>query len=145
MSSETVRQAITARFVAKWPTGNPVTPVPTVSWPNVDFDTPESAPWARVDIATGESMQVGVAGATQGAYRAPGIVTVRVFVPKDTGTSVAYSLADHAASIFRGWESGDIHFESASINELSEDSADPWFGIAVKCAFKRYALETYTP
>ncbi len=81
--------------------------------PDPDFDDP----WVALDILQGSSHQINV---SPPEWRYPGIVTVSVFVPVNSGDDLSNTIIDSVAGIFRGTELADaqgteIHFRGPDI------------------------------
>lgn len=115
MSYETVSNTIRSRFNTEWGTSNPTV---TVAWGNVEFDPPNAA-WVRFSIVPGESFQASL-GSTP-YWRHAGAIIVQCFDLVNKGEKDALNMADDAASIFRGWQSGSILCKSPFITTVGPD------------------------
>lgn len=90
-----VRAAVDARFQAQWDVSDAV-----ISWDNVPFDTPSNAPWVRLFLLP--SFAPNVSLGPNPLYRHMGIISIQCFTPENTGSGVAFDLAQKAMIIFRG-------------------------------------------
>lgn len=95
MSFQDERVAIEAQFANNW-TG---TTADRIKWENQKFEQPKSGSWVALTIRNGEARQASVNSRPLNRY--PGIIQIDVYVPEESGTDTARSLADSAASIFR--------------------------------------------
>jgi hypothetical protein len=134
MSYSSAHSSIRTRFADEWAIAQPTIPV---AYPNVAFTPPVAAPWVQISIADAESKQVSL-GAAENFHRHNGVLTVEVFVPVATGDTVALTLADDAANIFRSWQSVGLQFRTPSIRTLGSDGT--WYQVDVLIEFWRDSL-----
>lgn len=124
MSFENERIVIENRFKEYWLD----TPV---SWENISFDMPNHAGWVRLTVLNGSS----VYRAINNSKRHSGLISVQIFVPKDTGTSTIRQYADTVTSIFDGRKFSDVVCDVASIETVGAD--DIWHQMNVTIPYWR--------
>lgn len=128
MSHEAARNAIQAHVAANW-TAAPV------AYDNAVFAKPNEAPWARLSILN--SFGGGVSMGTPRRYRFAGIVVFGIFVPEETGPSLATLLADQGIALFEAQRlSGGVVFENVFAQEQGNDPEGPWFRIDVLANYR---------
>lgn len=109
----------------------------TIVWPNdpvPTIDPPASVIHAAV--TGGPERVAAFGGPNQNRYRQFGELIIRILVPSDSGADAARNLADDAATIFRGWRSGDLMFFGVGNSAGSNFDRDgDWFEVDVICPF----------
>ena len=128
MSHAAARNAIQVHVAANW-TAAPV------AYDNAAFAKPNDAPWVRLSILNG--FGGGVSLGTPRRYRFTGIVVFAIFVPEETGPSLAAQLADQAIALFEAQKlAGGVVFEDVFAAEQGNDPEGPWFRIDVQANYR---------
>lgn len=119
-------------FEAGW---NGATPI---AWGNLDF-TPVTplAPWVRFSVLPGEAFHATAGAPGANIVRHPGLITVQVFVPLNSGSVEALGLADDVAEIFRGYSSVGIRCGAPWITHVGGAGDDGWYQVNVNIPFVR--------
>ena len=126
MSFANERTSIESRLNSNWTTT-------TIQWENVDFDTPNNAPWVRLSILNGDS-----------DYRAIdskkvhlGLIVIQLFTPINTGTATAKGYVDALAAIFDDQSFDDAVCGVASMANVG--TSDIWYQINITIPYRRDA------
>ena len=91
MSFEDERKAIESRMQANWAT----TPI---QWENVPFAETQAI-HVKFAVVSGEGSQASLGDSPR--YRWPGLISIKIMAPENTGTVVAMQYADSIGTIFR--------------------------------------------
>jgi hypothetical protein len=139
MSFADERAAIAGRFSSNW-SG---TTADRIRWENQKFRQPESGAWVSLSIRNGEARVAGIS-ANDPLNRYLGIIIVDVFVPEDTGTDTARTLADAAAAIFRNVQfsagsSGTITTRVPSI--FPAGTRNGWYQLSMSVRYHRDKID----
>lgn len=115
-----------ARFRSLWGTTTPIF---------LENDTgtpPAGVPWVRVSIRHTDAEQESLGEQGQRRIVRSALLFVQVFVPLNTGTTVARTLAQQARQIFElvRIDSNNVRFYVPQIRELGNDGS--FFGILVE-------------
>jgi hypothetical protein len=102
-----------------------------VSWDNVAFDTPNNSGWVRFQVLNGSSSYRAI----NGAKRHIGLISVQLFVPKDTGTSTVRSYADTVVKIFDSKSFNDVVCNVANIETIG--TGDVWHQLNITIPYWR--------
>ena len=134
-------QQIRDRFTAEWTDGgSPRTPV---DYENEHFDAQVDAadpttgrplPWVRLTVFGSDASRASLGGSVA-RYRHDGETVIEVFAPRGGGDAEARQLADHAAGIFRSWQSGELTFWTPRVVRLGREGQ--WYRLNVIAPFKR--------
>ncbi len=124
MSFESARQYIEEHFSSGWLDTS-------IAYENVSFSPEEGTPWVRLTILDADSRQVSM-GSTK-LYRNNGVIVVQIFVPENTGTGDARSMADQVAAIFRGTQFNGITCRAPSPRRVG--TANGWYQLNVSIPF----------
>ena len=128
MSHEAARNAIQAHVAANWAAA-------PVAYDNAAFAKPSEAPWVRLSILNSLGGRVSIG--TPKRYRFTGIVVFAVFVPEETGPTLAAQLADQGIALFEARKlSGGVIFEDVFAQEQGNDPEGPWFRIDVQANYR---------
>jgi hypothetical protein len=100
---------------------------------------PTTGSWVALKIVNGVARVAGICASTP-LNRYQGLIIVDVFVPEDTGTATARTLAESAASIFRNKQfssgnSGTITTRVPSIAQVG--IVNGWYQLSVSVGFHR--------
>ena len=132
MSFAAERQAIESRFASAWASATPV------KYENALFEPPTNAPWVALHILQADAQPGSLKSSTQ-LHLHRGVIVVQVFVPEESGTAAALTLADNVAAIFRSVEfaagSGPIACFSPTLRKVGPQ--DGWFQINVNAEYLR--------
>jgi len=123
---------IMSRFDSMFLTGNPVSPAPRVTAPNLDFKPTNALPWLRVSILDGD----GRLFPGHLTALSVGIIAIQIFLPHGSGTRVGDLLADHISGIFSGETFDQImcDFTKKTLGGIK----DGWYQINVDTPFRRW-------
>jgi len=125
MSFSTERQYIESRFSDNWGSTTPI------KWNNIEFKYTPNQAFVELEIVSANIVKIDVLT----SYRYTGLITIIINVPINTGTKVARTYADTAATIFRDKTFDGIVCDSASINTLG--GRNEWYKILVTIPFYR--------
>lgn len=124
--------AILQRFYTEWAgtTG--------IAVPNKEFEPTADEPWVRVSILGADAALVSSGNTGDRRYRHTGLVSVQVFVPKNTGDGVARTLAEQACAVFRGVTADDVVYGAPYVTPGGTDGN--WYQLNVWAPFRRDSL-----
>ena len=122
-------RAICDRFVANWNLADG-----RFALDNEAFDPDEAPgdPWLRLSVKH-FARALETMGPPNRRWRAVGSIFVQVFVPRDSGTTLAHQLAQKVRVIFEGREVSGVKCYQSSTRELGIDG--PWWVALVETAF----------
>ena len=131
MSFADERASIEGRFNTAW--GN-TTPI---AWDNASFTPPDTA-WVRLAIRNGASITeaIGGAGAGDVLNQYLGRIWIQIFVPDNTGTGEARTLADTAAAIFNQVTFDNIRCMAPEVAIVG--NTDVWYQVNVSIPYRRF-------
>lgn len=112
MTYQAERQSIESRFATLWTDPYPV------KYDNIDFIIPDGI-YLELMIQNAPALIMSTAG-TSIMERTPGIISVNLFVPVDTGTATARTLVDKIAAIFRFASFDAIQCRAPAVRRLGE-------------------------
>ena len=121
-----------SRFITQWEALHSDIPVVWTNDPIPEFDQP--GPVVHVEVNGGVEDIIAFGGPQQNLYRSLGEVIIRVLVPQGSGDELVRDLADDAASIFRGWSSGELRFYGVSTRDDGVDGG--WYMLEVIASFE---------
>lgn len=98
------------------------------------------ASWLRLDIIDGDTEPVTFGG-TSGQNRADGIIQLMIFVPRQAGDSVMFTLGGLANVIFDRYHASGIHCSASILRKI--DSEKGWNRVMIRTPFE-YFLEVTT-
>jgi hypothetical protein len=127
MSYEAERASIEGRLNDNWSTT-------AIAYENVDFDPPNDTAWVRLSILNGESRYRTV----NNGKRHTGVISVQLFVPRNSGTNTARNYADTLAGIFDNSNFNGIICRTASI--FTQSLEDEWLQLNINIPFWRDEL-----
>jgi len=99
---------IRTRFEANWTGTQPV------QYPNQPFIPPAGSSWLRLEMTEGEARNASL-GINH--IRHVGVIWIGVYIPKGTGISAGFTLAETAAAIFENQRFHSVHCWAASIKD----------------------------
>lgn len=70
--------------------------------------------------------------------RHPGLLTIDVRVPINSGWIVAMGYADTLAAVFRNQAISGVHFRAPTIKNMGPE--DPWYRVQVDCPYWRDSI-----
>jgi hypothetical protein len=130
---QTQQNEIRTRFNTVWASRIPV------EYPNVVFNLPAPpSPWCRLSIQSGDTARMTI-GAGTNNYRTVGLIYVCIFVPDNSGDSVAFQRADEAAAIFRDWGGATVQCRTPRVKEIGSDGSG-YYQVQMIVSFKRDEL-----
>lgn len=112
MTFEAENTAIESKFHDNWAAATPV------KYDNVDFTPPGNAAFVELQIHNGFASPISTGGTT--LYRSPGIISINIYLPLNTGTKTAKGYTDTIAAIFRGQQFSGIICRAASVTRIGE-------------------------
>lgn len=128
MTYDEARAALEGLFAAGW-TATPI------AYENVAFTPPaELAPWIRLAIESGETVQASFGG-TLRRFRCTGVLRVALHVAKGTGTARAYRLADQIGVLIAEAAVPGLAFEAAGTASDAGQDDGPYFRLTVAVPF----------
>lgn len=132
-SFQEVVDAIGTLVLSTWNTATSSAPL---FFPNIDEDPPEGSIWGRYSIrmATGERASLGSANAR---FRRNGVAFVQIFVPKNTGMDLAYSVGNTLVVAFEdaGEVDGNVWFRDVALKEVGADTSLAFHQVNVEIPF----------
>lgn len=132
MSLQDERKTFEGRFFAQWGSTTPV------KWENVPFDEPQpAAPWVAFSIRPNFAEQASL-GRPKFVERIWGYVVVQIFVPENSGTVSARSLAQQAGDVFKAIQvslnaTTEASFLMPEYREIGSNAG--WYQINVACPY----------
>ena len=128
---------ILKRFIAEWEDRTIFTFENSQFTPpglGIPGDTSDVAAWTRVVVRGRESFQETIGATGNRKFQRKSEVFIQIFVPIDTGTGEANTLAQAAREIFEGVKlNGDIHFGAGIVEPIGV--SDRWFQVNVTVPF----------
>jgi len=112
MTFEAETIAIESRFYNNWGAATPV------KYDNVDFTPPAGGAFVELQVHNGDALAVSTGADI--TYRSPGIISINIYLPLNTGSNTGKEYADTIAAIFRGQQFSGISCQAASITRLGE-------------------------
>lgn len=129
MTQDEARAALEGLFASGWS----ATPV---AYENVAFTPPAGlAPWIRLAIDGGETVQASFGGAVR-RFRCTGTLTVAIHVAKGTGTARAWRLADQIGALIAGAALPGLTLEAAGPASEAGQADGPYFRLTVAVPFR---------
>jgi hypothetical protein len=127
------KKAINDRFIADWTGTTPFT------IDNEDFTETEGISWARLTVRNTAGGQVSLGKTGNRRYDRLGRIKVSIFVPVETGTSEADTLALQALNLFEGTRFNGVTVNDAVIKEIGAN--DTWYQITMTARFEYYEIK----
>lgn len=103
-----------------------------VKYANVNYDPSPETPWAEINVIVADSINAEIG---TGLHRNVGIISVNIYVPRNTGTADARNKADLAASIFRDAQFNGITCRSPKVVDVGE--IEEWYVINMSVPYYR--------
>jgi hypothetical protein len=131
------RAAILERIKLMWwddVKGEPITPI---AWPNTQIKVPDGQPYIEPVINTQAAFNAAMT-ATDKLVRHPGMLTINVRVPPNTGTARLDELADMACGMFRNVTFEGITFRAPTVRYLT--GPGPHTVAQVDCPYHRDSI-----
>jgi len=94
---------------------------------------PENATWCRATINEGESKHISLGQSGAKSSRIPGVFTVQIFSPIETGEAAARALIDIIKTNFRLVNASGITWKEPSSRKIGRSGA--WWQVNVNCPF----------
>jgi len=132
MNATQAAAAIRTKFDTDWTAANPTVPV---YWENENNELPSDQPFVHVSIRYGAARIATIGGDGSNVHRQSGEVIIRVFEISTYGMERARDYADDAATIFRGYRSGDLHFYTAALAGSPDELDGNVISITVLASF----------
>lgn len=95
-----------------------------VFWPNEDNEIPDGESFLMAEISFGAVRVASLGGSGVNRHRQTGECIVSICAPVNAGEDDIRTLADDAASIFRGWISGELRFYTAAPQGLGQQDGN---------------------
>lgn len=99
-------------------------PSPPLFYPNLDEDPPEGRLWGRfsVRMSTGMRATIGKPGAR---FRHSGAAFIQIFLPKNSGLELGYSVGNTIVRAFQtaGDVDGNVWFHDITLKEVGADTS----------------------
>lgn len=117
-----------------------------VEYPNHKLkEEPSGTPWARLSYAEGQKIGRDVG---MGMSRIPGEMVLQIFLPDDSGTTLARQVADSIVGFMENVDlsvppNGVIRFRLVSLIPAGQSGA--WFMMNVVMPFERDVVNTAAP
>ena len=128
MTYDEARAALEGLFASTW-TATPI------AYENVAFTPPAGlAPWIRLAIESGETVQASFGGAMR-RFRCTGTLRVAIHVARGTGTAGAYRLADQIGALIATAAIPGLALEAAGTASEAAQADGPYFRLSVAIAF----------
>jgi hypothetical protein len=109
-----------------------VVPVPTM-YENFPFTPPNDSVWASLKINLGQAIQVSSGGNNSNRYRVVGVAVASIFVPIESGSDTALTVADVVVSAFRATSTTDVVYRTPSVESIG--TSGKWWQFNVNIPF----------
>jgi hypothetical protein len=130
ISYATEQEAIMERLEAKWSTT-------AVAWPNKAYEPTEGTPYIEPHVVRMEAFPTEIRPGAKWIHH-PGLLTIAVRVPVNSGDLTAIGYADSLAALFRNFAVDQITFYSPTVRTPQREGA--WYRVQVDCPFRRQSL-----
>ena len=108
-----------------------------IAKPNTRFEPPARAPYVEVRINRQTAFNAAIGSAIR--VRHPGLLTLVVRVPVNSGDGLAIDIADDLASVFRNVRiDGSIQFRAPTVRDFGP--SEGWYVVHVDCPFYRNSV-----
>lgn len=135
MSFNAIRQAVEDQFIAIW-TGTPLDQVNYGG--NLNFTPTPNVPWIRLQVV---SQVTNNAEIGTNFVRNEGLINAGIFVPVDSGESLAFDLADQVAQVYQNQDFNGIYCLATNMIRLGV--TDNWYQINANTPYR--TDKTLTP
>jgi len=132
MTLETIRATIASMIFANWST------VTEIGWPNTTYIPPEGGTWIEPKIQTSEPI-IGELG-TIGVSVRPGVLSISVFTPPNSGTKIAIDYAQRLEALFRRAEMEGIIFNEPYSTDMGLNE-NGYYQILMQVGFNTFVGE----
>ena len=133
-TNQTERATCEGMFATGWAL---LSSPPPVNYENTPFNAPSNAPWVRMVIRPGASATGSIGPDIMNINL--GRVWVQIFVPENTGTDEARTLADSAAAIFAHQRKNGLLFLAAEYTAVG--AANGLYQYNVSIPYRRYSTD----